>query len=64
VGRGGHEDVLGLDVAVEEVVGVDVLETLHDLEQDALDTCVVEILVVSGLHQLVQVALHVLHGNV
>jgi uncharacterized OB-fold protein len=42
---------------------VDVFQTLHNLEEDALDATVVETLVVASLHQLVQVALHVLHGD-
>jgi len=49
---------------MEKVVGVNVLETLHNLEQDAFNTGVVQALVIPRLHQLIQVALHVLHGNV
>jgi hypothetical protein len=49
---------------VEEVVRVDVFESLHDLEQNALDTRIVKTLVISRLHQLIQVAFHVLHGDV
>lgn len=58
-----NEDVFGFDVAMEEVVGVNVFKTLHDLIENALDTRVVEALVISRLHQLVKVALHVLHAN-
>lgn len=49
---------------MEKVVGVNVFETLHDLIENALDTRVVEALVIPRLHQLVKVALHVLHTNV
>ena len=63
-GRCRDEDVLGLDVAVEEVVLVDVLEARDDLEEDALDGGAVQALVVARLHELVEVAVHVLHGNV
>lgn len=49
---------------MEEVVGVYVLKSLHDLKQYALDTGVVKTFVIPGLHQLVKVALHVLHANV
>jgi hypothetical protein len=49
---------------VEELAGVDVFEASEDLEEDALDAVGVERLVVSGLHQLVQVSIHVLHGDV
>jgi hypothetical protein len=63
VARGSDENVFGLDVAVEKVVRVNVFETLHDLEKNALDTGVVETLVVASLHQLVEVTLHVLHGD-
>jgi hypothetical protein len=64
VGGSGDEDVFRLDVAVEKVVRVDMLEALHNLEEDALDAGVVEALVVAGLHQLVEVTLHVLHADV
>ena len=57
------ENVFGLDVAVEEVVRVDVFQTLHNLVKDALDAAVVKALVVASLHQLVEVALHVLHSD-
>jgi hypothetical protein len=62
--RCGYEDVLGLNVAVEELACVNVLQSCEDLEEDALDAVGVQRLVVSGLHQLVQVSIHVLHGNV
>lgn len=42
---------------------VNVFETLHDLEKNALDAGIIETLVVASLHQLVEVALHVLHGD-
>jgi hypothetical protein len=59
----GDKNVFRLDVAVEEVVRVDVFEALHDLEEDALHTSVIETLVIASLHQLVEVTLHVLHGD-
>lgn len=49
---------------MEEVVGVDVLESLHDLKENALDTRIIKTFVISRLHQLVQVPFHVLHGDV
>ena len=58
------ENIFRLDVAVEEVVCMDVLQTLHNLIQDALDAAVVQTLVVTSLHQLIQVSLHILHGDV
>jgi hypothetical protein len=57
------KNVFGLDVAVEEVMRVDVFEALHDLEEDALHTSVIETLVIASLHQLVEVTLHILHGD-
>jgi hypothetical protein len=63
-GRRGNQNVLGLDVAVEEVVVVNVFQARENLTKDALDTRAVERLVVARLHQLVQVAIHVLHGDV
>jgi hypothetical protein len=59
----GDENVFGLDVAMEEVMRVNVFEALHNLEEDALHTSVIETLVVASLHQLVEVTLHVLHGD-
>jgi len=59
-----HEDVLWFDVAMEEFASVDVLEACKNLKENALYTRVVQRLVVSGLHQLVEVAVHVLHGDV
>jgi hypothetical protein len=49
---------------MEELAIVDVLESGHNLEQYALDTVCVHWLVVTGLHQLVEIAVHVLHRNV
>jgi hypothetical protein len=57
------QNVFGLDVAVKEVVSVDMFQTLHNLEEDALDAAVVKALVVASLHQLVEVTLHVLHSD-
>jgi hypothetical protein len=51
--RARNQDILGLDIAVEELVGVYVLEALHDLKQNALDACIVEDFVISRLHELV-----------
>lgn len=42
---------------------VNVLQTAEDLEQDAFDDSVIERLVVARLHQLVEIAIHVLHGD-
>ena len=39
------------------------LEALHNLEENALDTGVVEALVVASLHKLVEVTLHIFHSN-
>jgi hypothetical protein len=49
---------------VEEVVIVNVFQTRENLAKNALDTSTVEWLVVTRLHQLVEVAVHVLHGDV
>ena len=49
---------------MEEVVVVDVLQSREDLAKNALHTGAVEWLVVTRLHQLVKVAVHVLHGDV
>jgi hypothetical protein len=43
---------------------VDVLESAKDLKEDALDNRIVKWLVVSRLHQLVEITIHVLHSNV
>lgn len=59
----GDKNVFGLDVAMEEVMRVDVFEALHNLEEDTLHASVVETLVIASLHQLVEVTLHVLHGD-
>ena len=61
--RRRNEDVLGLDVAMEEVVGVDVIQSRDYLVQDALDAGAVQASVGSGLHQLVEIAVHVLHAD-
>lgn len=60
----GDEYVLGLDVAVEELVGVYVVEARQDLEEYGLDGLGLEGLVFSRLHELVEVAVHVLHADV
>ena len=46
------------------MVGVNVVETGQNLVQDALDVLAFEVLVIAGLHQLVQVTVHVLHADV
>lgn len=59
-----NQNVLWLDIAVEEVVSMDVIQTAHNLVEDALDVLGVKSLVVSCLHQLVEVAVHVFHADV
>ena len=49
---------------MEELACVDVLETGKNLEEDALYAGRIQWLVIPRLHQLVQVAVHVLHGDV
>lgn len=49
---------------MEEVVCMDVLEALHDLEQDALDASGVQAFVIASFHELVEVAIHILHADV
>jgi formate-dependent phosphoribosylglycinamide formyltransferase (GAR transformylase) len=49
---------------MEKLASVDVFETSKDLKKNALHTRRVEGLVIPRLHQLVQVTVHVLHGNV
>jgi hypothetical protein len=63
-GRGRYEDVFGLDISVEEMMGVDVIETGEDLVQNAFDTPRVHAFVVPRFHELVQVAVHELHAYV
>lgn len=50
--RGGcrDEDVFGFDVAMEEVMGMDMVETPQDLVKDALDMLAIEGLVIPGFH--------------
>lgn len=43
---------------------VDVFQSLHDLEKDALDTRNVKTFVVSSFHELVKIAIHIFHSNV
>jgi hypothetical protein len=62
--RGRNENILWFDVSVKEMMVVDVLEAVHNLEQDAFDTGIVKALVIARLHQLIQVAFHILHTNV
>lgn len=49
---------------MKEAVSVDVFQTLHDLEQDALDGRHIQALMITRLHELVQIPIHILHGNV
>lgn len=43
---------------------MDMVETGHDLVEDALDSSGIHTLVVTGLHELVEVTIHVLHADV
>ena len=54
--RSGNENVFGFDVTMEKVPMVDVLETGHDLEEDALDAVGIHGFVVAGLHELVEIS--------
>lgn len=62
--RACDEDVLGLDISVEKVVGVYVVKTRQNLEENALYTSYIHAFVISGLHELIQIAVHVLHADV
>ena len=62
--RCGDEDVLWLDVTVEELAVVDVFQSGHDLKEDAFHAVCIHGLVLAGLHELIQIAIHELHGNV
>ena len=44
-------------------MSVNMLQTLHDLEQDALDTPSIKTFVVAGLHKLIKITIHILHTN-
>jgi hypothetical protein len=48
-----YENVFGLNIAVEEVVGVDVVQTGQDLVKNTLDVLAFKVFVVTGLHQLI-----------
>jgi hypothetical protein len=61
--RGRDENVFRLDIAMEEVMSMDMLQALHDLEQNALDAAIIEALVLASLHELVQIAVHILHAD-
>lgn len=43
---------------------MNVLQALHYLKENAFDTAYVETFVIPGLHQLIKIAIHVLHGDV
>lgn len=60
----GDEDVLGFDVAMEELTGMDMVEARENLVEDALYVFSIQGLVVTRFHELVQVAIHVLHADV
>ena len=62
--RGRNQYVLWLDISVEEVVIVDVVEAAENLIQDAFDAAAIQAFMISGLHQLVQIAIHILHADV
>lgn len=49
---------------MKEFTIVNVLQTRHDLEKNALNAVGIHGLVVPRLHQLVEVAIHVFHCNV
>lgn len=49
---------------MKELMSVDVVQAGQDLVEDALDTFRVHTFVISSFHQLVQVAVHVLHADV
>lgn len=49
---------------MEKVVFVNVLQTGKNLVEDALDAAAVEVFVLARLHELIQITIHVLHGNV
>ena len=48
---------------MEEMMVVDVFQTRDDLKQDALYTSTIQTLMIPCLHQLVKIAVHVLHGD-
>lgn len=49
---------------MEELAVVDVLQARENLEQNALHTVRIHWFVIPRLHQLVQISIHELHGNV
>jgi len=49
---------------MKEMVCMDMLQTLHDLEQNAFHTSRIKTFMIPCLHQLVEVPVHVFHGNV
>jgi len=57
------ENVFRLDVAVEEVVSVDVLEARKDLVKNTLHTSGIQTLVVAGFHQLIKITIHIFHTD-
>ena len=46
------------------MVCVDVVQTRQDLVKNTLDVLAFKVFVVTGLHQLIQVAIHVFHADV
>lgn len=49
---------------MEEIVSVNVIEAGEDLVQNALDAAVVQVFVISCLHELIQITIHVFHTYV
>ncbi len=49
---------------MEEIVIVDVVETCKNLEKYALDARAIQAPVVSCFHELVEIAIHMLHTDV
>src|SRR5947207_8330207 len=62
--RSRDKNVFRLNVAMEEVVMMNVLEAGDDLVENTLDARSIHVLVISSLHQLIKISIHVLHCNV
>ena len=48
---------------MEKAVGMYVLKSAHDLNENTFDACIVQALVVPCLHKLVQISLHIFHRD-
>jgi len=48
---------------MEEIMGMDMVQTGQYLEQDALNTLAIQTLMISCLHQLIEIEVHVFHTN-